>query len=475
MQRLSWLLLSLPAVRAGEEIFLSGTHRIPRRSNLPLSEFFELYAETQTPVIIEDYADCFSGMSVANMVNLCGDKTATLSVKTNESKRNWAGLGQAAAEVSLGDLLQNRVDMEADVVGVFDVPLISMCSALLRDFFTVPKYVAQDFLQRVPQSEPLHYRDSWPSLFVGRNGSYGGLHTDVFGSAFWQYVIEGDKEWHIIDATIGADLFAPPDPPGRKERGGLRHYHDVVRAGELLLIPGNTQHQVRNLGRTIALAGNYVSRGSLGSMAAELEASDGTARYYAQVKRTISRPGFNTTIDLELGDLPWEDFKDQAERFPSPDALWSQRQLPQTMNVASNISYEVRGAGTAAANGLYAYAGFEDSGHEYALGEMRPETHSTGSRFLLFRVGSSDWWNIGQHVWSQEGGQEYRVHYASRKDATDENGPEHPPPANAIWANEKPGKWFGAEPPPTVVPLTTGAGSSDHGHCADDVEKDLQA
>ena len=82
---------------------------------------------------------------------------------------------------------------------------------------------------------------------------------------------------------------------------------------------------------------------------------------------------------------------------------------------------------------------------------------------------------VGQHVWSQEGGQEYRVHYASRKDATDENGPEHPPPANAIWANEKPGKWLGAEPPPTVVPVTTGAGSSDHGHCADDVvKKDLQ-
>ena len=37
---------------------------------------------------------------------------------------------------------------------------------------------------------------------LGENNSFGGLHIDVFGSAFWQYVIDGRKEWHIMSPVV---------------------------------------------------------------------------------------------------------------------------------------------------------------------------------------------------------------------------------------------------------------------------------
>jgi len=54
-------------------------------------------------------------------------------------------------------------------------------------------------------------------------------------------------------------------------------------------------------------------------------------RDYAQVDRTLNSVGFNTTVDLELGDLPWKEFKEQwRTRFPSPDAPWNRRQAEKT-------------------------------------------------------------------------------------------------------------------------------------------------
>ena len=100
--------------------------------------------------------------------------------------------------------------------------------------------------------------DSWPSLFVGFNGTYGGCHKDLCGTSFWQYVIEGEKEWHITEDLAYTDFYLEPD-------ARLHHWHDIVGPGELLIIPGDCWHQVRNKGTTLSLAGNFVGRGQLGT------------------------------------------------------------------------------------------------------------------------------------------------------------------------------------------------------------------
>lgn len=54
-------------------------------------------------------------------------------------------------------------------------------------------------MQRVHHNTTLTYRDSWPSFFLGRGGTGGNLHVDMFGSSFWMAVFEGRKHWKFVD------------------------------------------------------------------------------------------------------------------------------------------------------------------------------------------------------------------------------------------------------------------------------------
>ena len=493
---LFFLVRALAAAAADDPDYLPGTHRIPRESGLSLRDFWERYADQQQPVIITDHLDCFVGMSVANIQRLCGDKEVTLSKRANASGA-WASLANLDAEYSLGDILQDGIRRvlqvsEDDIVGLFDRPLHGWCDALLDEHFIVPKYVAQDFLQRVPRTEELLYRNSWPSLFVGLDGSFGGLHVDTFGSSFSQYVIQGEKEWHSVDASIGLDFFAQP------RTHAVRHYHDVVRPGELLILPGNSQHQVRNRGSTVALAGNFVSRGSMGTLAAELKASGTSGKYYKQLTRTLMLPEFNTTVDgacdgsakanamppllaalscspslprsltvpaavvsgcewlsraETLGDLPWKEFKGQSDIFPSPGISWGVDVGGEKPKPEWGTAFVVSGAGSTELNGRYTYSGF-DTGHEYAMRlELPGSTTTSTTRFLLFRVEVSEWWNLAKHV-STVDGDAYTTYYAATKPREDLDGPEYPLGPTAVWRNSKPSRWHGVLPPPTVLRAT---------------------
>ena len=287
---------------------------IPRAVNLSLSDFWELYADTQTPVIIEDYAPCFRGMSRVNLARFCGGAEVHVARRVSDPGR-WGGFDFGSDTLTLAEALAMRTmrrknegpndsgnatavaaaaaaSASASVgttIGVFDWSLVDHCPELLRRHYVVPKYFAQvsghrlyvsistppgwlntvppnqrlplaslpaphasracrqDFQQRIPRNSPQYFRDSWPTLFLGLNGSYGAPHVDSFGSAFWQFVVEGAKEWHIVDAYEGADLFNDATPSGW---GGLTHYVGLVQAGELLYIPGGTPHQVTTLSRT---------------------------------------------------------------------------------------------------------------------------------------------------------------------------------------------------------------------------------
>jgi len=182
----------------GDEAPLTpGTRRIPRVAAPTLLEFWERFADKQAPAIITGYADCFASMSVANIEAVCGRKTVRLARKTDE-RGAWAGIGEYTGGAELARVLRDPSSLgggggDADVIGLFDWPLQQECPELLAQHMRVPKYFAQDWLQRVPPSQPLHWRDFWPSLFVGRNGTFSGAHVDTFGSAFWQYVVEASR------------------------------------------------------------------------------------------------------------------------------------------------------------------------------------------------------------------------------------------------------------------------------------------
>eukprot|EP00937_MAST-01D_sp_MAST-1D-sp2_P000829 g829.t1 len=422
--------------------------------NLSLRSYYERYADTQTPVIIEDYAHAFEGMSRANMVAVCGKKTASVARRV-QRKGAWAGIEWKSAgpleevmqDPSLGES-GGKFDPKAGMTtGIFDWSLSINCPRLLEEHFVYPKYFAQSYLERLPAGSKSFYRDAWPSLFVGAAGTFGALHRDVFGSAFWQYVIEGKKEWHIINSIDGRDFYegggGGTDAFGGSTGRGVAHYHDLVGPGELLIIPGHCWHQVRNVGATLSLAGNYVSRGNLGTM--EFEVRQGIQKsnpaYYRQVL-PILEPGFNTTIDFAAADMPWPEYKDQARRFPSHKPGRKGERGGQAALEAVVVS----GAGSDAVNGRYTPAGRYLGAVQYAL-------RKGGRTFELFRVDAgSGWWNI------LEKNAGAPVHYGVREKGT---AALDPLPPTRGWSSKFNPKWIGAAPMPTVTLAPSVQGAKD--------------
>ena len=398
-----------------------GTRRLPRACAPSLPEFWESYADQQLPVIIEDYAACFADMSVANIEAVCGRKQVSVARRNaQDDPGQWAGIkwsGDSELTSVLAKLLRDADGGNDDTaLGVFDWSLAKHCPELLERHFRVPKFFAQDYMQRVPPTLPLNYRDSWPSLFVGRNGTFGGLHKDVFGSAFWQYVVQGEKEWHIVDATDGHSFF------GAHARSAVAHWHDVVRPGEIIFIPGNSAHQVRNVGNTVSLAGNFISRGNLESVRAEVFKDSSPGSYYRQLQTSLLAPGaIDLSVDAAVGDMPWRAFKTQWEA------------------AVQVVPLIVSGAGSDEVNGNYHLAGMHGGAPQFVLRKGR-------RTFELFKVGNSGadedtWWNIQEY--DSTTGKYHKVHYGAlqRGDGPPQHG----------WhgtANKK--TWRGALPNPLV-------------------------
>ena len=196
---------ALPTRECGDlpddkDCFTAGTLRIPRERNLSLKDYYEKYEDTQTPVIIEDYSAAFAGMSESNIKDVCGARNVSIARRVDAKEGNWANIewynhGPLSSTWDEIHAMREevRVLLEGKMIGVFDWALQKQCPELLEKHFIVPKYFAQDYLQRVHHSIDLNYRDSWPSLFIGVDGTYGGTHRDTFGSAFWMYVLSGAK------------------------------------------------------------------------------------------------------------------------------------------------------------------------------------------------------------------------------------------------------------------------------------------
>ena len=75
---------ALPTRECGDlpddkDCFTAGTLRIPRERNLSLKDYYEKYEDTQTPVIIEDYAAAFAGMSESNIKDVCGARNVPIA------------------------------------------------------------------------------------------------------------------------------------------------------------------------------------------------------------------------------------------------------------------------------------------------------------------------------------------------------------------------------------------------------------
>lgn len=141
-------------------------------------------------------------------------------------------------------------------------------------------YFADDILSRCSDGTML--ADSWPSLFVGPQGSRSSLHVDSGGTHFWMAVTSGEKFWRVFPRSELALLgpvwtpgtFDPhlacgaadgdPTAPAASDSLQLTSpWEGVVRAGDVIFIPANCAHFVLNLTDTIAVSANYVDESNV--------------------------------------------------------------------------------------------------------------------------------------------------------------------------------------------------------------------
>jgi hypothetical protein len=95
---------------------------------------------------------------------------------------------------------------------------------------------------------PRKTRPTWKWLFLGPARSGSAMHRDFMGTAAWNMLFEGEKEW----------WFYPPRPtePSSSDGKGLSC---VQRPGDIIYTPSNWWHQVRNATSTLALTENFVN------------------------------------------------------------------------------------------------------------------------------------------------------------------------------------------------------------------------
>ena len=293
-----FVLLFLVCIRA---------ERIERISAPSLRDFMDNFAMQSKPVIITNYSSPFVNMTREHILNKCGHSIVEI-VRFNKSMETWANLQGVRLE-KMRDFIDSSKENSNSEIGIFDFPLPRKCPEMLENYWTVPKYIVQDFFQRVSEKK-FFYKSTFPSLFFGLPDSFGGLHRDSGGTAFWQYVIEGKKDWRVLSSMTGEDhLVRDLNFFGDS---GIRVWEGVVEPGEFIYIPGNCPHQVKNIGETLAMSGNLISKDSLESMKAEVlwaRRQNIFSRYNAQLQDTIMRPGFDTSFSYDAEDLSWHEYK----------------------------------------------------------------------------------------------------------------------------------------------------------------------
>ena len=122
------------------------------------------------------------------MWQVIGSKVAPLKVHAKDSAE-WAKL-ESAGSCTVAEFISS-LSNEGESRYLFDWSLPLYAPELVNEL-TIPKYFANDFLQRVAGSDNL-YHDSWPSLFIAPKGVFSDMHIDSFGSNFWMALFQGKK------------------------------------------------------------------------------------------------------------------------------------------------------------------------------------------------------------------------------------------------------------------------------------------
>jgi len=247
---------------------------IERRSadDLSLEEFINQYAKLRKPVVITDLNMFRLPWTNGYINTTCGNHRPEFK-KRPRNAATWGGLVAVKEEITLSEFLSTyNKNSTRKQWYLHDYSLPTECPEIMGEYppydnFYVPKYFAGDYFQRLPF---IGYQHSWPSLFIGSNGTQSALHIDSGGTNFWMYLIEGKKEWRFFNHFDKVNLYPRPnsnhfefdvfkdsvDDYPLVQKASM--YTAIQNPGELIFIPGGCPHGVHNHADITAISMNYL-------------------------------------------------------------------------------------------------------------------------------------------------------------------------------------------------------------------------
>ena len=179
--------------------------------------------------------------------------------------------------MSLKSYLKYREELSADskqcinkskFYYLADWEITSSNLSLINDF-KVPEIFAHDVLDQFPP--PLRFGRQW--IFIGHQHVGTPLHKDTFSTCAWLVMVQGTKQIRIFnDRNINLDtsvsLF---NETGVSILETNDVFEAIIKPGEILYIPGNWYHEVKNLDNNIMLTGNFLSKNNVVSCLNQME------------------------------------------------------------------------------------------------------------------------------------------------------------------------------------------------------------
>ena len=257
---------------------------VKHADDLTLEEFVEEHAIPGKPVVIRGLKmiNPDRPWTLEHIADACGDVKVRLNTKS-ATTTNWGGLVDAG-RMPLNEFARRvETDPALRTWYLHDWSLNRYCPAIFGeppyDEFTMPKYFAGDYFQRVPW---IGYEQTWPSLFIGANATSSALHVDSGATNFWMYLMSGKKLWRFWDREQLFNLYHKPFTAHFRFRAfdvdlsrnpllaDAPMYEVVQEPGDLVFVPANSPHAVHNLDDITALSMNYVDSTNLWLYLADL-------------------------------------------------------------------------------------------------------------------------------------------------------------------------------------------------------------
>ncbi|BBD60570.1 JmjC domain-containing protein [Nostoc sp. HK-01] len=223
---------------------------VERRSNLSYDEFVQKYASVGKPVIITDAMQDWAAMSKWTFdffKSECGLVECFLKEDKDEIK-------QITTIASYIDYLNSQTGGNRLYLANW---FISYYPKLLEDYME-PIYFP-NWLQRLPRKLLRKYELDNPELFIGHKDTSIGLHKDPCNGSAWLGLIKGRK--HIVLFTPDQEEFLynskvdvfNPDLEKFPLYAKTNPVEVILERGEILYIPPNWWHHVKNLEDSIAV------------------------------------------------------------------------------------------------------------------------------------------------------------------------------------------------------------------------------